>query len=76
MLATGTSSWVIVSSEFFFSYNPIKYKWFLNRCIWPINGTLTGTTIPGNSGPKSNNNEEVLSISQISKTRASPSDAV
>ena len=30
----------------------IKYKWFLNRSIWPIDGTPIDTTIPGQSGLK------------------------
>ena len=25
---------------------PIKYEWFLNRSLWPIDGTLTGSTTP------------------------------
>ena len=32
---------------------------FLNRSIWPIDGTLTGTTTPGQSGPISNANERM-----------------
>ena len=30
-----------------------------NRSIWHIDGTLTGSTSPGQSGPCSNSNEEV-----------------
>ena len=38
-------------------------KW-LNSSMWPINGTLTGTTTPGQSEPESNGNEGVLHIPQ------------
>ena len=44
--------------------------------IWPIDGTLKGTTTLGQSGPGSNGNEDVLYILQISKTGTSSSDAV
>ena len=50
-------------------------KW-LNSCIWAKDWTLTGTTTLGQSGPKSNGNEEVLYIPQSSKTEASPSDGL
>ena len=48
-----------------------------NSSIWPIDRILSGTTIPGQSGPgsKGNGNEGVLCISLIfSITGASPSD--
>ena len=38
--------------------------------------TLKDTTTRGQSGAKSNINERVLQIRQISRTRTSPSDAV
>ena len=38
--------------------------------------TLTSTTTPGKSEPGSNGNEEVLHSSLISRTGASPSDAI
>ena len=38
---------------------PIQYIYFSNGSIWPMNGTLTGTTTPGPSGPRSNGNEGV-----------------
>ena len=42
--------------------------------IWPIDRTLSGTTTPGQSGPGSDGNEEVLRISQSSSmTGTSPS---
>ena len=40
-------------------------KW-LNITIWPIDGTLTSTTNPGQSGPGSNGNEGVFYIPQSS----------
>ena len=55
---------------------PIKYKSFLNRSIWPIYETLTGTTTSGQSGPGSNGNEGVFHTTQISRTGVSPSDVV
>ena len=42
--------------------------------IWPIDGALTDTTNLGQSVPRSNGNEEVLYITQSSKTGATPSD--
>ena len=45
--------------------------------IWPIDRNLTGATSPGQSGPGSDSNEEVLSILQISSiSAASPSDCL
>ena len=54
----------------------IKYKLFLNRSIWPIDKTLTGTTTVGESGTRSNGNEGVLHTAEISRPGASPADAV
>ena len=50
-------------------------KWW-NSSIWPIVGTLTGTTNLGKIGPGSNGNKGVLHILQSSWIRALPSDAV
>ena len=50
-------------------------KW-LNRSIWPIDGSLTGTTTPDRSGLGSNGNKGVLYISQSSRTEASFSDGL
>ena len=36
--------------------------WILNRSIWLIDGTLTGTTTPGQSGPGSSSKKELLYI--------------
>ena len=47
------------------------YKWFLNRLIWLIDGTLTGTTPVGWNGPKGNGNKGVVHIPQSSITGAS-----
>ena len=45
--------------------------------IWPIDKTLLGATTPGQSGPGSNGNEEVLHIPQsFSITKTSPSDCL
>ena len=44
--------------------------------IWPIDDTLTGTTTPGQSGHGSRGNEQVLHVSQSSRTGASPSNVV
>ena len=44
--------------------------------IWPIDRTLSGSTTLGQSGPGSNDNEEVLHIPQISKARASSLDSL
>ena len=41
-----------------------------------MDGTLTGTTTPGQCEPKSNGNKAVLYTPQISRTRPSLSDAV
>ena len=51
---------------------------FINSCfsIQPIDGTLTGTTTPGQSVPGSNGDEGVLNIPQTSRTGTSPSDIV
>ena len=38
----------------------IKFEWFSIRTIRTTDGTLTGTTGPGQRRPKSNANERVL----------------
>ena len=46
-----------------------------NSFIWPLHMTLSGATIPCQSGPGCNGNKEVLHINQSSSiTRVSPSD--
>ena len=48
-----------------------------NSSIWLIDRTLSGATIPGQSGPGSNGNGGVLRILQSSNiTAASPSDCL
>ena len=48
-----------------------------NHSIWPIDRTLSGATIPSQSGPGSNGNKEVLHVPQSSSiTEASPSDCL
>ena len=44
--------------------NSFKYSQWLNSCIRPIDETLTGSTISGQSGPQSNDNKAVLNILQ------------
>ena len=36
----------------------------LNSFIWPIDGTLSGDTTPGQSGPRNDGNNGVLHISK------------
>ena len=42
----------------------------------PIDRTLSGATIPGQSGPESNGNEGIPYITQSSKTGGTPSDGL
>ena len=42
--------------------NSFKHKKWLDISVWPIDGTLTGTTTLGQGGPGSNGNEGVLHI--------------
>ena len=44
--------------------------------IWPRDRTLSGATTPGQSGPESNSNKEVLHIPQIFKAGALQSDGL
>ena len=46
----------------------------MNNSNWPIDGTLTGTTDSGQSGPECSGNEEELSA--VPKFQDVPSDAV
>ena len=46
---------------------------FLNKSTWSINGTLTGTTTPSESGPESNGNEGVLHTPQFIRVGTSAS---
>ena len=48
--------------------NGFQYNKWLNSSIWLIIGTLTGTTIPGQSEPESNSNQGVLHILQSFRT--------
>ena len=47
-----------------------------NSSIWPIDRNLLGANCPGQSGPGSNDIEEVYHISQNSKTGALSSDSL
>ena len=48
----------------------------MNSSIWPIDGTVVGTTHLSQSGPESNGNEGVFHISQSSRTEVSLSDSL
>ena len=49
----------------------------LNSSIWAIDRTLSGDTTPGQNGPGSDGDVEVLRIPQSSSiTKASPSDCL
>ena len=48
----------------------------LNRSFWPIDGTLTSTTIPSHSRPGSKDNKWLVHGLQISRTGASQSNLV
>ena len=54
--------------------NQIQIVSYLNYL--PHRGALIGTTIPGQSGPGSNDDEGVLHTPQISRNGASQSDAI
>ena len=67
----------------FYAYKQFYFKQFrFSICtqfssIWPIDRTLSGSTTSSQSGPGSNGNKGVLSISQISNiTGSSPSDSL
>ena len=62
---------LFLKSFLLFTHSPIAFKCFLNRSIWLIDGTLVGTTTPGQTEPGSNSNPL-----QISRTGALPSYAV
>ena len=47
----------------------------LSSSVWSIDGNLTGTTIPSQSGAGNNENEGILQSPQSSRTGTSPSDA-
>ena len=47
-----------------------------NNSIWSINRTQSGATTPGEGGPWSNDNEDVLQIPTNPKTGTSPSNCV
>ena len=61
---------VLLFLKNFFAEGPIEYEQFLKRSIKAIDGTLTGTTTPGQSRSGNNGNEGLLYILQIFRTRA------
>ena len=52
----------------------IWYESFINWSIWSTNGTLTGTSTPGESGPRSYGNGRMTPLN--SKTGALLPDGV
>ena len=75
-----STHWVILCRKRFYLRTHIIYEQFFYKLkfwsIYPIDGTLTGATTPGQSGPGSNGNEGVLHIPQSSIIGTSPPDAV
>ena len=69
-------------SNSFISNHSIYHKSFIYtqfKCqssIWPIDRTLSGATTPGQSGLRSNGNEGIPQIPQISKAGASLLDGL
>ena len=55
-------------------HSSVEYEQFLNKPFWPIDTTLTSTTLPVQSGPGSNCNKRLLQIPQIPRTGVSLSD--
>ena len=47
---------------------------FLNRSIWPTDGTLTDTSTPSQNGPGSNGDEGIVHIPQSFRTGTSLPD--
>ena len=65
-----------ISSYSVYSNNTVQHKYTVSS-IQSIDGTLSGATIPGQSGPGSDGNEGVLSILQnFSTAGTSPSDCL
>ena len=60
-LHTAKGFQVVLTIQFKISHFLYIVKW-LNSSVWPIDGTLTGTITPSQSGPGSNGNEELLRI--------------
>ena len=62
----------VVSWDDFFAHGPMEYEYFLCWSICPIDGTLTGTTTPGQSGHWNNSNLEPHYQMQFSVTLTIP----
>ena len=63
---------------FWYSHSVIclhTVKWS-KYSIWPVDGTVSGTTTAGLCGPRNISNERVFHISQSSKTGGSPSESL
>ena len=66
----------VILHKNFFAYSPIEYESFLNKSIWLIHGTLTGTKTFVQNGRGSNDNESLLNIPHIFRNRASSSNVI
>ena len=73
-----SSAWVFSSNVKSVLYQTIQFNMSTHsNSIWPIDRTLSGVTIPGQSGPRSDGNNGVLCILQSSGiTEVSPSDCL
>ena len=67
--------YVTLTIQFNISHFFAHLKWF-NSSIWPIDGTLTGSTSLGQNEPGSNGNERIFHIILSSRTGASPLDCL
>ena len=65
-----------VRAHLFAQINGFKYSKGPNSSIWPLDGTLTGTTTLGPRGTRSNDSQGVFHIPQSSTTGASPWDGL
>ena len=69
-----TFLWSCFFKRFFFFLHKVLLN--INNIQTVLDGPLKGTITPGQNGPKSHGNERVCHTHQISRTRASPSDAI
>ena len=66
---------VVETTKLFFAHGPTEYGLFLDRYIWPMDGTLKVLPLSDKSESRCHGNKGVHHIRHISKTGASPSDA-
>ena len=57
--SVSVTSWYLMNSGLLVCNISILHESFLNWSIWLIDGTLTGSSTPSQSGPGSNDNEGV-----------------